>query len=99
MINAVASHHHETEQSSVEAVIVEASDAISGARPGARRESLDQYVKRIRSLEDIANSFEGVSQTYALQAGREVRVMVHPERANDDVSAKLAYDIARAIEE
>ena len=99
VINAVASHHHETEQVSVEAVIVEAADAISGARPGARRESLDQYVKRIRSLEEIANSFDGVSQTYALQAGREVRIIVKPEQVDDYQASKIARDVARQIEE
>ncbi len=99
VINAVASHHHETEQASVEAVIVEAADAISGARPGARRESLDQYVKRIRSLEEIANSYEGVSQTYALQAGREVRIIVKPEDVDDYQASKIARDVARQIEE
>lgn len=97
--NAVASHHHETEQISVESVIVEAADAISGARPGARRESLDQYVKRIRSLEEIANSFEGVSQTYALQAGREVRIIVKPDQVDDYQASKIARDVARQIEE
>ena len=99
VINAVASHHHETEQSSVEAVIVEAADAISGARPGARRESLDQYVKRIRSLEEIANSYDGVSQTYALQAGREVRIIVKPDDVDDYQASKIARDVARQIEE
>ena len=99
VINAVASHHHETEQASVEAVIVEAADAISGARPGARRESLDQYVKRIRSLEEIANSYEGVSQTYALQAGREVRIIVKPDDVDDYQASKIARDVARQIEE
>ena len=99
VINAVASHHHETEQSTVEAVIVEAADAISGARPGARRESLDQYVKRIRSLEEIANSYDGVSQTYALQAGREVRIIVKPDDVDDYQASKIARDVARQIEE
>src|SRR5690606_37631137 len=69
VINCIASHHHEIEQEYVEAIIVEAADAISGARPGARRESLETYIKRVRTLEDIANSFTGVEQSYALQAG------------------------------
>jgi ribonucrease Y len=99
VVNAIASHHHEVEQESVEAVIVEAADAISGARPGARRESLEQYLKRVRALEDIATSFKGVSQSYALQAGREVRIFVKPEEIDDLDSIRLAHDIAKQIEE
>jgi ribonucrease Y len=99
VVNCIASHHHEIEQDSVEAVIVEAADAISGARPGARREDLEQYIKRLRSLEDIANSFKGVSQSYAIQAGREVRIMVRPEDVDDLSSTRLARDIAKKIEE
>jgi ribonuclease Y len=98
-VNAIASHHHEIDQESVEAAIVEAADAISGARPGARRESLEQYIKRVRALEDIANSFKGVSQSYALQAGREVRIFVKPEEIDDLDSVRLARDIAKNIEE
>jgi len=99
VINAIASHHHETEQESVEAAIVETADAISGARPGARRESLEQYIKRVRSLEDIANSHEGVTQSFALQAGREVRIFVRPEEIDDYAAVRLANDVARKIEE
>jgi ribonuclease Y len=99
IVNIVAAHHHENEQESVEAVIVEAADAISGARPGARRENLEQYVKRIRTLEDIATSFEGVEEAYALQAGREVRIIVRPENLDDLASVRLARDVARKIEE
>ncbi len=99
VVNAIASHHHEVDQETVEAAIVEAADAISGARPGARRESLDQYLKRVRALEDIGNSFKGVSQTYALQAGREVRIFVKPEDIDDLASNRLARDIAKQIEE
>jgi ribonucrease Y len=99
VINAIASHHHEIEQETVEAAIVEAADAISGARPGARRESLEQYIKRVRSLEEIANSQKGVTQSYALQAGREVRIFVQPEDIDDLDSVRLARDIARKIEE
>jgi ribonuclease Y len=99
VVNIIASHHHEVEQESVEALIVEAADAISGARPGARRESLEQYLKRVRALEDIANSFTGVSQSYALQAGREVRIFVKPEDIDDLDSIRLARDIAKKIEE
>ena len=99
IVNAIASHHHETDQESVEAAIVEAADAISGARPGARRESLEQYIKRIRSLEEIANSHKGVVQSYALQAGREVRIFVRPEDIDDLESIRIARDVAKKIEE
>ncbi len=99
IINCIASHHHEVEQDSVEAVIVEAADAISGARPGARRESLEQYVKRIRVLEEIASSFEGVGESYALQAGREIRVIVKPENIDDLAATRLARNISKKIEE
>jgi ribonuclease Y len=97
--NMIASHHHEVEQESVEAVIVEAADAISGARPGARREGLEQYIKRIRALEEVANSFNGVNQSYALQAGREIRIFVRPEDIDDLDSIRLARDIAKQIED
>ncbi len=99
IINCIASHHHEVEQEYVEAYIVEAADAISGARPGARRESLETYIKRVKTLEEIANSFEGVEQSYALQAGREVRIIVRPDSIDDYKSLQLARDIARKIEE
>jgi len=99
IVNAIASHHHEVEQESVEAAIVEAADAISGARPGARRENLEQYLKRVRSLEDIALSHKGVTQSYALQAGREIRIFVKPEEIDDLASTHLARDIAKKIEE
>jgi ribonuclease Y len=99
VINCIASHHHEVEQECVEAIIVEAADAISGARPGARRESLDTYIKRVRMLEDIANSFDGVEASYALQAGREVRIIVRPEEIDDLSALRLARDIAKQIEE
>ena len=99
VVNAIASHHHEDEQQSVEAVIIEAADAISGARPGARRENLEQYVKRLKQLEDMAHSYKGVSQAYAIQAGREVRIIVKPEEIDDFESAKMAREIAKNIEE
>jgi ribonuclease Y len=83
----------------VEAVIVESADAISGARPGARRESLEDYIKRIRALEDVANSFQGVSESYALQAGREIRVIVKPEDIDDLEATQLAREVAKKIEE
>jgi len=99
VVNAIAAHHHEEEQESVEAVIVEAADAVSGARPGARRESLEQYLKRVRALEEVANSYKGVKQSYALQAGREVRIFVKPEDIDDLASIHLARDISKQIEE
>lgn len=99
VINAIASHHHEVDQESVEAIIVEAADAISGARPGARRESLENYIKRVRTLEDIATSFAGVESAYALQAGREVRILVKPEQIDDLEAMRLSKNIAKSIEE
>jgi ribonuclease Y len=99
VVNIIAGHHHEIEQDSVEAVIVEAADAISGARPGARRESLEQYIKRIRALEEVASSFSGVSQCYALQAGREIRLIVQPEDIDDLEATQLARSVAKKIEE
>ncbi len=99
VVNAIASHHHEVEQETVEAVIVEAADAISGARPGARREDLEQYIKRLRSLEEIANSYKGVNQSYAIQAGRELRIIVRPDDIDDLSATRLARDIAKKIEE
>lgn len=99
VVNCIASHHHEVEQESVEAVIVEAADAISGARPGARREDLELYIKRLRALEEVANSFRGVSQSYAIQAGREVRIIVRPEDVDDLAATRLARDIAKKVEE
>jgi ribonuclease Y len=99
VVNAIESHHHEVDQLSIEAVIAEAADAISGARPGARREDLEAYIKRIRTLEELSQSFEGVAQAFAIQAGREVRVIVRPENIDDLASARLARDIAKKIEE
>lgn len=98
VVNCIAAHHHEVEKECVEAYIVEAADAISGARPGARRESLDSYIRRVKQLEEIANTFDGVDQSYALQAGREVRIIVRPEVVDDYASIQLARDIAKRIE-
>jgi len=97
--NIIASHHHEIDQESVEAVIVEAADAISGARPGARREDLEQYIKRLRALENIANSYQGVESSFAIQAGREVRIIVKPEEIDDVEANRMAKNIAQQIEE
>jgi len=99
VVNAIGSHHHEVEQETVEAVIAEAADAISGARPGARREDLEAYIKRIRTLEELSQSFKGVAQAFAIQAGREVRIIVKPDDIDDLASARLARDIAKKIEE
>jgi ribonucrease Y len=99
VVNAIASHHHENEQETIEAVIAEAADAISGARPGARREDLEAYIKRIKNLEDLTNSFKGVQQSFAIQAGREVRIIVRPEEIDDLDSSRLARDVAKKIEE
>lgn len=97
--HAVGAHHNDIEPHSVEAVLVLASDAISAARPGARRETLETYVKRLQKLETIADSFAGVDKTYAVQAGREIRVMVRPTEIDDDGAVKLAHDTAKRIEE
>ena len=99
VVNAIESHHHEVDQLTVEAVIAEAADAISGARPGARREDLEAYIKRIRTLEEMSMSFDGVQQAFAIQAGREVRIIVKPEAIDDLASARLARDVAKKIEE
>jgi ribonuclease Y len=99
VVHCIASHHHEVEQESVEAIIVETADAISGARPGARRESLELYLKRVKTLEDLANSFDGVSQSYALQAGREVRIIVRPEEIDDLAAIQISKELAKKIEE
>jgi ribonucrease Y len=96
--HAMESHHNEIEPQTIEAVIVQAADALSGARPGARGESLEQYVKRLRDLEQIASRHKGVDKVYAMQAGREIRVMVAPGAIDDDAATLLSYEIAREIE-
>ncbi len=97
--HAMEAHHNEVEPQTVEAVIVQAADALSGARPGARGESLDQYVKRLRELEQLAARHEGVDKVYAMQAGREIRVIVAPTAVTDDGAAELARQVAREIEQ
>ena len=91
-------HHNEVEMQTVEAVIVQTADSLSGARPGARGESLDHYVKRLKHLEEIAARHEGVEKVYAVQAGREVRVMVAPGALDDEAASLLSHEIAREIE-
>ena len=98
IVHALASHHEEEKPESMIDVLVEAADALSGARPGARREMLETYVKRLDDLERIAQSFAGVEKSYAIQAGREIRIMVQPDRISDDDSVVLCRDIARKIE-
>src|SRR3954470_6455761 len=97
--HAMEAHHNEVEPQTVEAVIVQAADALSGARPGARGESLEQYVKRLRDLEQIATRHDGVDKVYAMQAGREIRVIVQPDTISDDAATLLSHEIAREIEQ
>ena len=99
VINCIEAHHRDVEQTSLEAVIVEIADAISGARPGARRESLERYIKRIRTLEEISSSFKGVDEAFAIQAGREVRIIVKPGEIDDLAALRLSRDVAHKIEE
>ena len=98
VIHAIEAHHGDVEPQTLEAIIVQAADSISGARPGARRESLENYVKRLEKLEGVANSFDGVEQSYAIQAGREIRVIVKPEVVNDEATTFMAKEIAKKIE-
>ena len=98
VINAVEAHHGDVEPESIIACIVQAADAISAGRPGARRETLETYTNRLKQLEDISNSYEGVEKSYAIQAGREVRVMVVPSQVSDDDMVLMARDISKRIE-
>ena len=98
VVNAIASHHGDEEQKSIIAVLVQVADTMSASRPGARNDSLENYIKRLEQLEEIGNSFEGVEKTYAMQAGREVRVMVEPGKVDDATSYKIARDMKEKIE-
>ena len=98
IIHAIMAHHGDVEPQTVEAILVQAADAISAARPGARRETLESYIKRLEKLEEIANSFEGVDTSFAIQAGREIRIIVKPDRVSDNDAVILAKDIAKRIE-
>ena len=98
VVNAVEAHHGDVEPQTLEAVLVQAADAISASRPGARRETLEAYIKRLESLEKIADSFEGVEKSFAIQAGREIRIIVKPEKITDDQMTILARDVAKQIE-
>jgi ribonuclease Y len=98
IVNAIAAHHGDVEPKTIEAILVQAADAISAARPGARREALDNYVKRLESLEEIANSFKGVDKSFAIQAGREIRIIIKPEEIDEAGSVLLAREIAKKIE-
>ena len=99
VINAVQAHHGDVEPQTVEAVLVQAADAISASRPGARRETLENYIKRLETLEKIADSFEGVEKSFAIQAGREIRIIVKPEKISDDRMVVMARDIAKKVED
>ena len=99
VLNDILAHHGDAEPLTLEAVLVQASDAISGARPGARRETLENYVKRLEKLEQISNSFPGVEKSFAVQAGREIRIIVKPEVVDDAQTVFMAKEIARKIEQ
>ena len=98
IINAIAAHHGDLEPKTIEAVLVQSADAISASRPGARREMLETYIKRLEKLEEIANSFEGVDKSFAIQAGREIRIIVNPEEIDDYTAKKISRDISKKVE-
>ena len=98
VIHCIAAHHNDVEPQTVEAVLIQAADAISAARPGARRESIENYIRRLEKLEEISNSFPGVEKSFAIQSGREVRIMVKPEDISDEGTYVLAREVAKRIE-
>ena len=98
-MHAIAAHHGDVEPETVVACLVQAADAISAARPGARRENLENYIKRLEKLENIANTTPGVASSYAIQAGREIRIIVKPDQVSDDAMVLLSREIAKHIEE
>ena len=98
IIHAIEAHHNDVESVTALDFIIQAADALSAARPGARREDVENYIKRLQKLEEVAGSFEGIEKTFAIQAGREVRIMVKPDVVNDDKMKLLARDIAKKIE-
>jgi len=97
--NAIGAHHDEVEMISLIAPIVQVCDAISGARPGARREIIESYIKRLKDLEELALSYQGVTKTYAIQAGRELRVIVGSEKVTDEEAQKMSYEIAKRVQD
>ena len=97
--HTIEAHHEEVKPETVEALVVICADAMSGSRPGARREQVEEYVKRLEALETIANSFDGVEQAFAVQAGREIRIMVKPDQIDDLASTRLAREVSREIEQ
>src|SRR5437879_12566927 len=99
VVHAIEAHHYEVEPQTVEAVLLIAADAISASRPGARGESLENYIRRLEALEEIATAKSGVAKAYALQAGREIRVIVEPSEIDDDAAVLLSHEIAREIED
>jgi ribonuclease Y len=99
VVNCIEAHHDEVEPQSVEAIIVQLADAVSGSRPGARQETLEHYIKRLEALEDVAHGFKGVEKAFAIQAGREIRVIVKPDEIDDVEAMRLARDVSKKIEE
>ena len=99
VINAVQAHHGDVEPKTMEAVLIQAADAISASRPGARRETLEAYIKRLEQLENIADSFEGVDKSFAIQAGREIRIIVKPEKVDDNQMTLMAREVAKKVED